>query len=99
MSRCCLVAALIACTLVSVFAQKPEPAAVDLPESQDQDVVRISVRLVQVDGTVTDKEGRQVTDLKKEDFELFVDGRRQDISNFSYIAAQPGTAPAVEARK
>lgn len=75
------------------LAQVPKPGAVAEPGSQDPDVVTISVNLVQVDGTVTDKDGRQVTNLSKEDFELFVDGRRQDISNFSYIPATPSARP------
>jgi VWFA-related protein len=50
-----------------------------------QDVVRISTALVQVDVVVT-KDGKQVADLKAEDFELLEDGRRQQITNFAYIS-------------
>ena len=66
---------------------------------QKEDVVRISVTLVQVDVTVTDRKGRQVTDLKPEDFEIYEDGRKQHISAFSYELAQPtsGTPVADEA--
>ncbi|HEX5734520.1 MAG TPA: VWA domain-containing protein [Blastocatellia bacterium] len=56
---------------------------------QKEDVVRISVTLVQVDVTVTDHKGRQVTDLKPEDFEIYEDGRPQRISAFSYELAEP----------
>jgi VWFA-related protein len=56
---------------------------------QKEDVVRISVTLVQVDVTVTDRKGRQVTDLKPEDFEIYEDGRPQRISAFSYELAEP----------
>jgi hypothetical protein len=64
------------------------------PQSKE-DVVRISVTLVQVDAVVTDDKGRQVTDLKPEDFQILEDGRPQRITNFSYISnvgapAQPG---------
>lgn len=63
----------------------------------DDDVVRISVTLVQIDAVVTDQKGNHVTDLKPEDFELFEDNRRQQITNFSYVTARaaPGgvTAP------
>jgi VWFA-related protein len=48
-------------------------------------VVRITTNLVQVDAVVT-KDGKQVTDLTPEDFELFEDGRPQTITNFSYIS-------------
>ena len=60
----------------------------------DDDVVKISVTLVQIDAVVTDQRGKHVADLKAEDFELFEDNRRQQITNFSYVIAQP---PASEA--
>src|ERR1051326_3966149 len=75
------------------FAQEP------------QDVVRISTNLVQVDVVVT-KDGKQVPDLKPEDFEILEDGRRQAITNFAFFsvkspslkpAPQPGTSPDVAA--
>lgn len=53
------------------------------------DVVRISVTLVQIDAVVTDQKGMQVPDLRPEDFELFEDNRRQQITNFSYVTARP----------
>ena len=58
--------------------QKPEP----------EDVVRITTNLVQVDAVVTDKSGKPVTDLKPEEIEIFEDGRKQKITNFSYILAE-----------
>ena len=58
-------------------------------ETDDDDVVRITVNLVQMDVVVTDKKGRQVTDLRAEDFEVFEDGRPQQITNFSYISNTP----------
>jgi hypothetical protein len=40
----------------------------DSPSQKNEGVVRISVTLVQVDVSVTDKKGRPVNDLKPEDF-------------------------------
>ena len=51
---------------------------------QDQDVVRITTNLVQVDVVVT-KDGKHITDLKPEDFEILEDGRRQQITSFAYV--------------
>jgi VWFA-related protein len=96
MRKYCFIVVFAAGILVSALAQEPKPAVGSQSGSQEPDVVRISVNLVQVDGTVTDKDGRQVTDLNKEDFELFIDGRRQDISNFSYIPSQPKAAPGTK---
>jgi hypothetical protein len=47
--------------------------------------VEISTNLIQLDVVVTDKKGNQVTDLEPEDFEIFVNDKKQDITNFSYI--------------
>ena len=59
------------------------------------DRLRITTNLVQLDVVVTDKDGRQVTDLRPEDFEVSESGKRQTITNFSYVAnvgANPGTS-------
>jgi VWFA-related protein len=55
--------------------------------AQQEDVVRITTELVQTGVTVLDKQGRQVDGLKKEDFELRVDGRVVPISFFENIVA------------
>src|SRR5262249_8615869 len=39
--------------------------------------------------TVTDKSGKQITNLRPEDFEVFQDGRQQKITNLSYIVIPP----------
>jgi len=65
-------------------APQPAPPVPAQSPTPDQDVIRITTNLVQVDVAVT-KDGKQVTDLKPEEFELFEDGRRQEITNFSYV--------------
>src|SRR5688572_18371098 len=78
---------------LSVFSQVPQPNVTPppLPEVAD-DIVKISTNLVQLDVVVTDKKGNQVTDLKPEDFEIFINGKKQDISNFSYIFSKTTNA-------
>jgi VWFA-related protein len=49
-------------------------------------VIKVSVKLVQVDATVTDEKGQQVRDLRPQDFEILQDGKPQVITNFSYIS-------------
>jgi len=44
--------------------------------------IRVQVRLVPVDVTVADSRDRPVTDLKQEDFQLFENGRPQEIRHF-----------------
>ena len=56
------------------------------------------MNLVQVDAVVTDSDGRQVTNLAADDFEVLEDGRPQQITAFSYVKTagpQPvGARPA-----
>mgnify|MGYP002784172228 CR=1 FL=1 len=58
-------------------------------QQPNQDVVRISTQLVQVDAVVTDKKGNHVEDLTVDDFELFVDGKKQDLTHFKHISLPP----------
>lgn len=78
-------------------APSPTPSQAPAQEPID-DVVRITSQLVQLDVVVTDKSGKQVTDLKTEDFEVFEDGHTQPITHFSYVPTGPATgAPATVA--
>lgn len=71
------------------FAQTPTAT----PPNDDGDVVKISTNLIQLDVVVTDKKGNQVTDLKPEDFEIYENGKKQDITNFSYIFNKSANQP------
>ncbi len=51
--------------------------------SDDQNRIKVRVELVNVLTTVTDKKNRLVTDLTKDDFRIFEDGKPQDIRFFS----------------
>lgn len=74
------------CVFSPVLSQKPA----------DDDVVRITTNLVQIDAIVT-KDGKHVPNLKAEDFEIFEDGRKQTITSFAYISNVPAAAPVGEA--
>ncbi len=52
---------------------------------EDDDIVKINTSLVQLDAVVTDQAGNPVSDLGKDDFEIWQDGKRKDIANFSFI--------------
>ena len=54
------------------------------PQSDDERLV-VTTSLVQVDAVVTDKNGKQVTDLRPDDFELVEGGRTRNIVGFSYV--------------
>jgi len=68
---------------LSVSAQQPNATP---PVDDEEDLIKISTSLIQVDVTVTDKKGNIVTDLKPEDFEVYENGKKQTITNFSFVA-------------
>src|SRR5687768_5877790 len=74
-------------SLIVCFAMFVTAGAQQRPETAPQDDrLRITTNLIQLDVVVTDKDGRQVTDLRPEDFEVSESGKRQSITNFSYVA-------------
>jgi VWFA-related protein len=64
------------------------------PQAADGLTLHIDVNLVQVDAVVTDRQGRAVTNLKPEDFEILEDGKPQPITNFSFINLAATNTPA-----
>ncbi len=72
---------------VSTLAQVQQPSPTPPPNAQrdKDDIVRITTNLVQVDVVVT-RNGKVVTDLTPNDFEIFEDGKRQTITNFVYVS-------------
>jgi VWFA-related protein len=78
----------IACALIIMsvgapgFSQSPSQPPPKQDTSQSG-TLRVTSRLVQVSVIVHDKDGKPVTGLTKEDFELFDQGQRQQIATFS----------------
>ncbi len=66
----------------SAFSQDAKPAA----SENDNDVVKISTALIQIDVSVTDRKGKIVTDLRRDEIEIYENGKKQDISNFLFIS-------------
>ncbi|MGQ0540914.1 MAG: VWA domain-containing protein [Blastocatellia bacterium] len=69
-----------------IGAQTVEPKPRPTPPDEGE-VVKISTNLIQVDVSVTDRKGNPVKDLKAEDFEIYENGEKQKISNFSFISS------------
>jgi VWFA-related protein len=103
MFRKALVAVLLSTQVISFgLAQQPPTPNVPPPPPKTQkpdedDVVRITTNLVQVDAVVTDNHGKLITDLKPQEVEIFEDGHKQKITNFSFALSE--TAPAPRAAK
>lgn len=75
--------ALALCLLSRPALGQQEPVG----QQTTDDVLRVNTELVQAGVMVFDKQGRFVEGLKKEDFELSVDGRPAPITFFENIAA------------
>ena len=63
------------------------------PADDQDDIVKITTNLVQVDAVVT-KDGKVVTNLTADDFEIYEDGKKQTITSFAYISNVPGAVVA-----
>ena len=50
-----------------------------------EDVIRVDTNLVSIPVTVLDRDGRYITNLKKEDFQIFEDGVEQEITLFEAV--------------
>ena len=76
---------------VSLLAQQSTDS------SAPQVVIRATTELVLVNVVARDKKGNLVRDLKREDFTLLEDGKKQQISSFDFedVDQAPGTTSAV----
>ncbi|HEX8137329.1 MAG TPA: VWA domain-containing protein [Pyrinomonadaceae bacterium] len=88
-----LVALLMFLLSATVAGQTQSPSPSPQQQQGGEDVVTVTTNLVQVDVVVLDKDGRQVTNLRPEDFEVQEDGKRQAITNFAYISVDAATSP------
>jgi VWFA-related protein len=75
--------------------------AMQQPQPEQEQSVRIKTELIELRAVVTDKQGRAVTDLKQDDFELSENGKPQEVSFFSAVKipgrGEPRAANAVNA--
>ncbi len=73
-----LTAGALLCSGAPLVAQNPAPPATS------PGVIRVTTELVLVNVVARDKKGNVIKDLKKEDFTLYEDGKKQDISSFDF---------------
>lgn len=74
--------------LITFLAHAAQPPSGAAPQ---ETVIRVEVDVVNVYFTVRDGKGRLVNDLGKDDFELYEDGKRQEIRYFSRESDLPLT--------
>lgn len=78
---------------ISIVLALTALAAAQQPPSDQRQTFRSRVTLIPVDIRVVDREGRPVTDLKREDFTIVEDGVPQRIAHFSFQQLAPGAKP------
>src|ERR1700730_1279945 len=83
-SRAVVVTTSLLSMAVHIPGQNPQNPK---PPKPDEEVVRVYTDLVQTDVMVFDKQGRFVNGLKREDFQLRIDGKPQPIEFFERVAA------------
>jgi VWFA-related protein len=68
-------------------SQQPSPPPPQKrQDEQAEDILRITTELVQTDVVVTDKSDQIVSDLKLSDFEVFDNGKKQDLQFMEFIS-------------
>ncbi len=97
-SRWTLFSLLVLLGIVPLCAQfkrseTPQPPAANPPAAQAQDdqVIKVDVSLVNLYFTVRENHGGYVGNLKQDDFEVYEDGKLQNIKAFSRETDQPLT--------
>jgi len=60
------------------------------PQEEPEDVLRITTALVQTDVVVVDKNEHPISDLKREDFELYENGKKQDVKFMEFVSTEEG---------
>src|SRR5256714_136514 len=75
---------------------RPQPQPTPSPaEESEEDVVRITSNLVQFDAVVANRKANAVKDLRPEEFEVYVKGRKQPVTNSSHSRAERAGRAAV----
>lgn len=73
-----------------MVAQTPTNPQKPQQEIAPEDVIRITSNLVQTDVVVTDKNDRPISDLSREEFELYDNGKRQEVRFLEFVSVDKG---------
>ena len=68
-----------------IVAQNPATSDRAGQVDEQDDVVRVETNLVTVPASVMDRDGRYITNLKKEDFQIFENGIEQEVAFFASV--------------
>jgi VWFA-related protein len=84
-------AILLAVLSIAAWPAQPAPGGAQQNQSQAPAPIRVQTSLVNVFTTVRDKHNGLITSLTKDDFEIYEDGKKQEISYFSRDVSLPIT--------
>ena len=81
------IAVTLAALCGGLLAAQQQPAPQTPAPTPDQPPVtfRVEVNYVEVDAIVTDAQGNPISNLTKNDFEVYEDGKKQDVAAFSLV--------------
>lgn len=105
MKRIIALGLVLSAVFAAGFAQTPGNPQKPRQEPEPEDVIRITTSLVQTDVVVVDKNERIISDLKTEDFDVYDNGKKQDIKFMEFVSVatgrraegkQPGVPAGVE---
>ncbi len=97
-----IVALVLASVLVGPLIQAQSPIGAEISMASqpyvpnENGAIRVQSTIVDVNVVVRDSNGELVTGLKKEDFEIYDQGKKQIISSFNAELAHPPSLPAPE---
>ena len=76
--------------LFSVVAAQTPPTPQKPEDDTPDEIVRITTQLVQTDVVVVDGKDQIIPDLKIEDFELYDNGKKQDVKFLEFVSVDSG---------
>src|SRR6188474_1879775 len=77
--------------LSTALAQTPQKQQQQPRETAPDDIIRITTELVQADVVVADKNDEIISDLKLSDFEVYDNGKKQELQFMEFISVdEPG---------
>jgi hypothetical protein len=92
MKRASRITVVLLLVVASPSAQQPASPPPSIAATSQSPTFKLGVNDVDVDVVVTDKQGRAVRGLAQSDFQVFEDGRPQEISAFSAVEIPFGSA-------
>ena len=85
------------CIASNIYSQEHQNPSPDTNQNVQKDEnefkIKVGIEEVRLDAVAVDRKGRQITDLTGDDFEIYQDGRQQEIIGCKYIShtkVQPG---------